>query len=67
MARERAVCELLQSDQSKGMIHAFFNERAVSNLPELKGVAAARLNAIGVIGGGTMGAGIATAALCWRN
>lgn len=55
--------ELLQSDQSKGMIHAFFNERAVSNLPELKGVAPRALQAIGVIGGGTMGAGIATAAL----
>jgi 3-hydroxyacyl-CoA dehydrogenase len=64
MARERALfSELLKSDQSKGMIHAFFNERAVSNLPELKGVTPRALNAIGVIGGGTMGAGIATAAL----
>jgi 3-hydroxyacyl-CoA dehydrogenase len=35
----------------------------VSNLPELKGVTPRPLNAIGVIGGGTMGAGIATAAL----
>lgn len=64
MKRERALfMELLTSDQSKGMIHAFFNERAVSNLPELKGVHPRQLNAIGVIGGGTMGAGIATAAL----
>ncbi|MBB3995225.1 3-hydroxyacyl-CoA dehydrogenase [Sulfitobacter undariae] len=64
LARERALfTELLQGDQSKGMIHAFFNERAVSNLPELKGVTPRALNAIGVIGGGTMGAGIATAAL----
>ena len=64
MKRERALfMELLTSDQSKGMIHAFFNERAVSNLPELKGVRPRQLNAIGVIGGGTMGAGIATAAL----
>jgi 3-hydroxyacyl-CoA dehydrogenase len=55
--------ELLATDQSKGMIHAFFNERAVSNLPELKGVETRALNSIGVIGGGTMGAGIATAAL----
>jgi 3-hydroxyacyl-CoA dehydrogenase len=62
--RERELfIELLASDQSKGMIHAFFNERAVSNLPELKSVAPRALNAIGVIGGGTMGAGIATAAL----
>jgi 3-hydroxyacyl-CoA dehydrogenase len=64
MMRERALfTEMLASDQSKGMIHAFFNERAVSNLPELKGVSPRTLNAIGVIGGGTMGAGIATAAL----
>jgi 3-hydroxyacyl-CoA dehydrogenase len=64
MAAERALfTELLNSDQSKGMIHAFFNERAVSNLPELKGVTPRPLQAIGVIGGGTMGAGIATAAL----
>lgn len=55
--------ELLASDQSKGMIHAFFSERAVSNLPELKGIAPRDLHAIGIIGGGTMGAGIATAAL----
>ncbi|KIN71191.1 3-hydroxyacyl-CoA dehydrogenase NAD-binding domain-containing protein [Sulfitobacter guttiformis] len=64
MAAERKLfTEMLASDQSKGMIHAFFNERAVSNLPELKGVAPRALQSIGVIGGGTMGAGIATAAL----
>jgi len=62
--RERDLfMELMNTDQRKGLIHAFFNERAVSNLPELKGVAPRPLNAIGVIGGGTMGAGIATAAL----
>lgn len=64
MAKERALfSQMLASDQSKGMIHAFFNERAVSNLPELKGVAPRKLQVIGVIGGGTMGAGIATAVL----
>jgi len=64
MTAERALfAELLQGDQSKGMIHAFFNERAVSNLPELKGIAPRPLGKVGVIGGGTMGAGIATAAL----
>jgi 3-hydroxyacyl-CoA dehydrogenase len=45
------------------MIHSFFSERAVGNLPELKGVTPRPLDHIGVIGGGTMGAGIATAAL----
>ncbi len=64
MARERELfMELMNSDQREGLIHAFFAERAVAKLPELKGVAPRELNAIGVIGGGTMGAGIATAAL----
>lgn len=64
LKRERDLfMELMGSDQRQGMIHAFFSERAVSKLPELKGVAPRDLNAIGVIGGGTMGAGIATAAL----
>ena len=54
---------LLNSPQREGMVHAFFNERAVSKLPELKGVAPREVSAIGVIGGGTMGAGIAVVAL----
>ncbi len=67
MKHERKLfMELMETDQRKGMIHAFFNERAVSNLPELKGVEPRALQAIGVIGGGTMGAGIATAALLSR-
>ncbi|MEM6304768.1 MAG: 3-hydroxyacyl-CoA dehydrogenase NAD-binding domain-containing protein [Pseudomonadota bacterium] len=61
---ERALfMELMDTDQRKGLIHAFFNERAVSNLPELEGVTPRALHAVGVIGGGTMGAGIATACL----
>ncbi len=64
MARERELfMELMNTDQRQGLIHAFFSERAVSKLPELKGVEPRPLSAIGVIGGGTMGAGIATAAL----
>jgi 3-hydroxyacyl-CoA dehydrogenase len=64
MKRERELfMELMASDQRQGMIHAFFSERAVSKLPELKGVEPRNLAEIGVIGGGTMGAGIATAAL----
>jgi 3-hydroxyacyl-CoA dehydrogenase len=62
--RERELfMELMNSDQREGLIHAFFSERAVSKLPELKGVEPRALAQIGVIGGGTMGAGIATAAL----
>ena len=55
--------ELMGTDQRQGLIHAFFSERQVSKLPELKGVEPRPLNSIGVIGGGTMGAGIATSAL----
>ncbi|WP_187432239.1 Fatty acid oxidation complex subunit alpha [Roseobacter fucihabitans] len=61
---ERAMFrELMETDQRQGMIHAFFAERAVSNLPGLEGIAPRALTGVGVIGGGTMGAGIATAAL----
>lgn len=64
MLVERQIfMDLLKSDQSKGMIHSFFSERAVGNLPELKGITPRNIDHIGVIGGGTMGAGIATAAL----
>ncbi|KIC41149.1 3-hydroxyacyl-CoA dehydrogenase [Ruegeria sp. ANG-R] len=63
-ARERELfLELMASDQRKGLIHAFFSERAVSKLPELQGIEPRDLDRIGVIGGGTMGAGIATSAL----
>lgn len=64
LKRERALfSELMATDQRHGLIHAFFSERAVSKLPELKGVIPREVKSIGVIGGGTMGAGIATAAL----
>lgn len=62
-AERKIFFDLMQTDQRKGMIHAFFSERAVGHLPELKGVEPRSLARIGVIGGGTMGAGIATAAL----
>ena len=62
-AERQIFFDLMQTDQRQGMIHAFFSERAVSNLPELKGVEPRAVSEIGVIGGGTMGAGIATAAL----
>ncbi|WP_298974243.1 FAD-dependent oxidoreductase [uncultured Roseobacter sp.] len=62
-AERQMFRDLMQTDQRQGMIHAFFSERAVSNLPELKGIAPRPVEAVGVIGGGTMGAGIATAAL----
>ncbi|EAQ03838.1 enoyl-CoA hydratase/isomerase/3-hydroxyacyl-CoA dehydrogenase [Pseudooceanicola batsensis HTCC2597] len=54
------VC--MNSPQRSGLIHAFFGERAVSNIPEAKGETRS-LDKIGVIGGGTMGSGITTSCL----
>ncbi len=64
LARERELFgDLMASPQRVGLIHAFFAERAVAKLPELEGAAPRDLAEIGVIGGGTMGAGIAAACL----
>jgi 3-hydroxyacyl-CoA dehydrogenase len=64
MAQERAkFMELMDTPQRAALIHAFFAERAVTNLPDLKYVPARSVDRIGVIGGGTMGAGIAVSAL----
>lgn len=52
----------MESPQRAGLIHAFFSERAVAKIPEAQSVAR-DINKIAVIGGGTMGSGIATAAL----
>jgi 3-hydroxyacyl-CoA dehydrogenase len=62
-AERQMFWDLMKTDQRKGMIHAFFAERAVSQLPELEGISPRSVERIGVIGGGTMGAGIATSAL----
>ena len=64
LKRERELFgELMDSPQREGLIHAFFAERAVSKLPELKGLEPREVARVGVIGGGTMGSGIATACL----
>ncbi|MEP6535527.1 MAG: 3-hydroxyacyl-CoA dehydrogenase NAD-binding domain-containing protein [Bryobacteraceae bacterium] len=50
----------LFSDQSKGMIHAFFGERAVSKIPDIpKDTPLLPIRKAAVIGAGTMGGGIA--------
>ncbi len=59
----RQFMKMMETPQRAGLIHAFFIERKVAKLPEIDGVAPRDVSAIGVIGGGTMGAGIATAAL----
>ncbi|WP_417826360.1 FAD-dependent oxidoreductase [Thalassospira povalilytica] len=64
LAYERQTfVELRDSDQSKALRHIFFAERSVGKLPELAGVDPAPITDVGVIGGGIMGAGIATASL----
>ena len=64
VARERSLFkECLDSPQRAGLIHAFFSERQVGKVPGLKGAARRPLVSAGVIGGGTMGAGIAVSML----
>ncbi|MDA7551236.1 3-hydroxyacyl-CoA dehydrogenase NAD-binding domain-containing protein [Rhodobacteraceae bacterium] len=58
----QAFMECMDTPQRAGLIHAFFGERAVSNIPEAKGPTR-DIAKIGIIGGGTMGSGIATACL----
>lgn len=63
MAAEReAFFECIESPQRAGLIHAFFAERAVAKIPE-SNATARDVSRIGVVGGGLMGSGIATAAL----
>ncbi len=64
MQNERKLfVQCLESPQRAGLIHAFFAEREVAKVPEAKAAAPRALNSIGVVGGGTMGAGITVSAL----
>ena len=61
---ERArFLSLRASPEAAAMRHVFFSERATSQIQRLDGIAPHDLTTIGVIGGGTMGAGIAAACL----
>ncbi|QBR00564.1 FAD-dependent oxidoreductase [Paraburkholderia pallida] len=53
----------LESPQRAGLVHAFFAEREVQKAPETKSATPRAIETVGVIGGGTMGAGIAVAVL----
>ncbi len=55
--------DCIKSPQREGLIHAFFAEKAVNKIPELKNGKSKSIKKIGVIGGGTMGTGISMAAL----
>ncbi len=62
LVRERAMfVELMNGAQSRGLRHTFFAERELSRVPGLESVAPRGFDSIGVIGAGTMGAGIAVA------
>jgi 3-hydroxyacyl-CoA dehydrogenase len=63
LRREAEIFErCLRSDQCKGLIHAFFAERAVAKIPDIpKDTAPYTIRSAGVIGAGTMGGGIAMA------
>lgn len=64
LAQERAAFLQLRADpQSKALAHVFFAERAAGRLERLKTQDAASVTHVGVVGGGTMGAGIAAACL----
>lgn len=58
-AERQTFLKLVVSDQAKAMRYVFFGERDVLKVPHLDGVAPRAIATVGVIGAGTMGAGIA--------
>ncbi|CAN7653805.1 3-hydroxyacyl-CoA dehydrogenase NAD-binding domain-containing protein [Variovorax sp. LjRoot130] len=64
MALERKLfLQCIESPQRAGLIHAFFAEREVLKAPETKAAKPRPIVSCGIVGGGTMGAGIAVAML----
>ncbi len=62
--KERALhLQLRQSEESRALRHVFFAERAVARPPAVRAGAPRSIGRVLVLGGGLMGAGIATAAL----
>jgi 3-hydroxyacyl-CoA dehydrogenase len=60
LAREyRLFDELVRSKPSLALRHVFFAERALAKIPGMAGVSALPVARAGVVGGGTMGTGIA--------
>ena len=55
--------QCIDSPQRAGLVHAFFAEREVLKVPETRKAKPRTIKRVGVVGGGTMGAGIAVAAL----
>jgi len=64
MALEQQLFQrCIDSPQRSGLIHAFFAERQVSKIPQAGQAQPRPVRVVGIVGGGTMGAGIAVAAL----
>jgi len=64
LAIEKSLFEQCrQSPQRAGLIHAFLAERKAAKIPELSQAQALPVSVVGVIGAGTMGAGISLALL----
>jgi len=64
MAAEReAYLACQQNPQHPALVHAFFAERQVLKAPETHAAIPRAIQGVGVVGGGTMGAGIAVALL----
>ena len=59
----RLFLECLDSPQRAGLVHAFFAEREVLKAPETRAAAPRAIARVGVVGGGTMGSGIAVTVL----
>lgn len=62
-AERQAFLELAASDQSRALRHLFFAERESRKVPGLDGAKVRRIEEVGIVGAGTMGAGIAVAFL----
>ncbi|MEP3332375.1 3-hydroxyacyl-CoA dehydrogenase NAD-binding domain-containing protein [Sedimentitalea sp.] len=63
LAKERALfMELMAGEERAGLVHAFFAERATGRIPE-RDAESRTIKKVAVIGGGTMGVGIATTLL----
>lgn len=64
LTRERAVfTELRTGREATALRHLFFAERAAAKVPDLADVTARPVARVGIVGGGTMGSGIAVAML----
>lgn len=55
--------ECMDTPQRQALVHAFFAERQTRKLPEIAGIRPGKVGSVGIVGGGTMGAGIAVSLL----